>query len=255
MSTTPAIELDARDGVALGGTFSAEAVRAARRLGACVAAGAISGLLVGGVGGRLAMALLALTSPGAHGVTSDDGFEVGTFTLAGTLNLLLIGSLLGAVGGGIYAVLRRLRLGRRWFDVSALAVGPGIVVGSMLVHTSGVDFHVLQPAWLAISLFVAIPAMYGALVATAAERWVASETFLFRLPAPLAIAPALILLPLLPFAVLLVAAWLTLYALRHTERGESVLRHPGAAFAARMALAVVFVAGSVALVRDVLALT
>ena len=38
-------------------------------------AGALLGLLVGGVGSRLAMLLLARLNPEATGVISDDGFE------------------------------------------------------------------------------------------------------------------------------------------------------------------------------------
>lgn len=255
MSTTPAIGLEVPDGVVPSDTFAHEAVAAARRLGACVAAGAMTGLLVGGVGGRLAMALLARTSPAANGLTSDDGFEIGTFTLAGTLNLLALGVLLGAAGGGFYALLRGLCLGHRWFDIAALAVGPGVVVGSVLVHTDGVDFRVLRPAWLAIALFVAIPALYGGMIAVVAERWLASEAVRSRLPAAVAIAPVLMILPLVPFAALLVAVWLVHYALRQTEGGRSALAHPVAAFVGRTALAVVFVVSGVALVRDILVLT
>ena len=46
-----------------------------------VAAGAIAGLLVGGIGGRLAMLLLRLTSPDSViGMRSDDNFEIGVLT-------------------------------------------------------------------------------------------------------------------------------------------------------------------------------
>ena len=51
------------------------AERALRRLSAITLAGALLGLLVGGVGGRLAMMLLARLNPDATGVTSDDGFR------------------------------------------------------------------------------------------------------------------------------------------------------------------------------------
>ena len=45
------------------------------------AAGAIAGLLIGGIGGRLAMLLLRLTSDEiVLGLTSDDGFEIGVVT-------------------------------------------------------------------------------------------------------------------------------------------------------------------------------
>ncbi|MGH3334864.1 MAG: hypothetical protein ACRDOZ_03520 [Nocardioides sp.] len=45
----------------------------------------MSGALAVGVLGRLAMLLLAQLNPLATGVTSDDGFEIGQFTLSGSL--------------------------------------------------------------------------------------------------------------------------------------------------------------------------
>lgn len=93
------------------------ATAAARRLAAITAAGVVLGVLVGGVGGRLAMMLLAATNPGMGGLTSDDGFMIGRFTLLGSLNLLLANAWLG-IGlfmliPGVYAVLLML-LAERW---------------------------------------------------------------------------------------------------------------------------------------------
>src|SRR4051794_32890042 len=79
------------------------------------AAGAVAGLLVGGIGGRLAMLLLRLTSPeSVLGLTSDDGFEIGVVSLR-TFRLLLATTGVGAAAGALYAGLRgmlpaRLRL-------------------------------------------------------------------------------------------------------------------------------------------------
>lgn len=43
--------------------------------------GLVTGLLIGGVGGRLAMFVLRLTSSETlHGLETDDGFIVGSFT-------------------------------------------------------------------------------------------------------------------------------------------------------------------------------
>ena len=140
------------------------------RLVVIVIVGALLGLLVGGVGGRLAMMLLAILTPEATGLTSDDGFVMGQFTASGTLSLLAAGTFLGAVGGVLYALLRGLMIGPRWFQVLSIGVGPAVVVGSMLVQTDGVDFRLLQPAWLAIGLFVAIPGVYAALLTLVAER-------------------------------------------------------------------------------------
>ena len=50
-----------------------------------VVAGISTGVVVVGVGSRLAMFVLRLTSPdNAHGVVNDDGFVIGQVTLSGT---------------------------------------------------------------------------------------------------------------------------------------------------------------------------
>jgi len=130
-----------------------QAERALRSLAAISVAGALAGVLVGGIGGRLAMMLLARLNPQVTGLTSDDGFIMGRFTVGNTLSLLAVGFGLGLFGAAVYAVLRGLMIGPRWFQVLSISVGPAVVVGEMLVHTDGVDFTLLEPAGLAIALF------------------------------------------------------------------------------------------------------
>lgn len=63
------------------------------RLRLLIVAGITTGVLVVGVGSRLAMFALRLTSPEhVRGITSDDGFVIGRFTLSGTYNLLALGA-------------------------------------------------------------------------------------------------------------------------------------------------------------------
>lgn len=141
-----------------------------RRAALVLLVGALVGLIVGGIGGRLAMMLIANLNPEATGQLSDDGFEMGRFTVPGTLNLLAATATLGMLGAAIYGALRPLRWGPRWFQFAAVTIGPAVVVGSMLVH-DGVDFTFLTPVWLSIALFVAIPGVYGALLWLVTERW------------------------------------------------------------------------------------
>lgn len=66
------------------------------RLWVLIVAGVPIGVVVAGVGSRLAMLVLRLTSPDTVvGATSDDGFEIGRFTLGGTKNLLGLGAMVG----------------------------------------------------------------------------------------------------------------------------------------------------------------
>ena len=87
--------------------------RALRRLSGPTWAGALLGLLIGGVGSRLALMLLAKLNPQTIGVSSDDDFTMGQLSIQ-TLNLLAISTLIGVLGGGIYFVLRGLMIGPRW---------------------------------------------------------------------------------------------------------------------------------------------
>lgn len=129
---------------------------------ATLLAGIWLGVLIGGIGGRLAMLLLRVLSPDhVRGVTSDDGFLIGQVTLSGTYDLLLVGGAFGIVGAVGYRLVDRWLIGPGWFRRLTAALGAGAVIGSMLVHTDGVDFVLLDPLWLAIALFVLIPALFG----------------------------------------------------------------------------------------------
>jgi hypothetical protein len=227
------------------------AVEALRRLAAITAASAVLGLLIGGVFNRLAMMLLAALNPAATGVESDDGFVIGRFTAAGTLNLLLAGTLIGVVGGGVYAAVRGLMIGPRWFRVASVSAGAAVVVGSMIVHADGVDFTALRPAALAVGLFVAIPGLFAAALTGLAGRWARPDgPFLRGRPLP-ALLPLALWLPLLPLFALLAAGWLVREYARGNARLRPALAHPSAAWAARAGLAAAFVVALLDLAGDV----
>src|SRR5829696_4411584 len=134
-------------------------------------AGIPTGVLVAGVGSRLAMLLLRLTSDeSVNGLESDDGFTIGEVTLSGTYNLLMLGATVGVIGAGAYRMVRPWLIGPNWLRRVTVALGAGAVVGSMLIHADGVDFRALTPTWLAIGLFVALPATFALAVAVAVDR-------------------------------------------------------------------------------------
>jgi hypothetical protein len=231
-------------------SWRASAELSARRLAALTAVGGLLGLLVGGVGGRLAMMLLARLNTEATGVTSDDDFTIGQFTVANTLNLLLLGTLLGVVGAGIYSLLRGLRIGPRWFEVLTVAVGPAVVMGALIVHTDGVDFRLLEPTWLAIGLFVAIPGVYAALLTLLGEHVLGQNGWWARAPKLLAVAPLILWVPLFPLAALLAATWAAREGLRGTKTGAKALDHPALRWGGRLGLAVIFAIGLLDLGKD-----
>jgi ABC-type amino acid transport system permease subunit len=178
-------------------------LRAALRHAAIgVAAGAVTGLVVGGILGRIAMLILRLTT-GDHitGVVSDDGFVMGRVTLGGSLQLAAAYTVIGVVLGLLYALARRFlpRLGRvvAWSAVTA-ALG-----GASFVHADGVDYALLEPLWLAVAFFVALPALAGLCVAWLVERIEARQASFGRRHAVVGLASLLLIGPAVVGALLL----------------------------------------------------
>lgn len=249
MTTLPAKETKSR------WPTSGEVDEAVRRFAVATAAGAVSGLLVGGVGGRLAMMLLARLSPETAGITSDDGFVIGQLTLSGTVNLLVVATVIGVLGAGIYVVLRNLMIGPRWFQILSISLGPGVVVGAMLVHTDGVDFTFLRPTWLAVALFVAIPALYAALLTLLCERWLNPDSRLLRARGRVLFPPLILWLPLAPVPVALALAWSLVVLARRRPSTRAIVEHPAIPWLARLALTGVFAMFVIELVGDISVLT
>ena len=233
--------------------WSPTLARTARTLAATTVAGLAVGFAVGGVGGRLAMRALFLTSdPAVRGVTSDDGFAIGRFDLVATLNLVALGTLIGVIGAFVYLAVRPFLIGPRWFQITTCALGAGAVVGSMLVHTDGVDFTLLGPRWFAIALFVALPALFGALAAPAVE-WATRDDGWFQTASPrLALLP-LVVLVIPPLFLIPVVAGLVVAVRGLAQRAPALAdlaRHPATLWSARAVWLAVAVAGLGSLVRD-----
>jgi hypothetical protein len=229
--------------------------QAGRRLAVATSAGALSGLLVGGIGGRLAMMLLARLAPETAGIRSDDDFVIGQFTLAGTLNLLVLGTVLGVLGGGVYLVLRSLMIGPRWFQILSISLGSAVTIGSMLVHADGVDFVLLRPAWQAIALFVAIPGGYAALLTVLCERWLHHDAGFPKARRVVAFAPLILWLPFAPVLVVGVLGWVVVESQRQHDATRALMEHPLTPWVARLGLAVVFGLFLVNLIGDIAVLT
>jgi hypothetical protein len=155
-------------------TGRALASTVAEQLRVLIVAGISVGALVAGLGSRLAMLALRLTSPDTViGVQSDDDFTIGRFTLSGTYNLLLLGAVVGILGVVVYQCVSPWLIGPRWFRRFTIAAAAGAVVGSMLIHSDGIDFRLLTPKWFAIALFILLPALFAAAIGVSVD-WVSS---------------------------------------------------------------------------------
>ncbi|MEO7428252.1 MAG: hypothetical protein ABIY48_02610 [Acidimicrobiales bacterium] len=220
-------------------------------------AGLTVGVLVGGVGSRLAMLLLRVTSADSvHGLISDDGFFIGRVTIGGSYNLLLLGAMFGVIGAAAYGLVAPWLIGPTWFQDLTASLGAGAVVGGMLIHATGVDFTVLTPHALAVALFIAIPALFGALIGPARRRFARPHTWaaagrrrwLVPLLAAACFPPSLIVIAMV-FLVLL--AWTPGREARLSERVHAKV---AARTAVQGAWLLVAVLGLAALVDDLQAI-
>jgi len=172
------------------------------------AAGGLGGLLVGGIGGRLAMFLLRLTSDeSVRGIDSDDGFTIGRFDLVDTIGLLAVTTVMGTVVG-LICVFGRPFFPRRGMPM-AWAFAGAITGGAILIHKDGIDFVVLEPNWLAVALFMAIPAAGAGLIAWFIEVfprfwW---DSRMATAAAALVLLPSLIFFPLAIAALIVGSCW------------------------------------------------
>ena len=133
------------------------------------AVGAAAGLVWGGIGGRIAMRVVLLTSDEhVRGLTSDDGFEIGTFSGA-TIVLLILTTIVGGMAGFVVGIIRMVASGPTWVVAVGTSLAAASIAGSIIVHTDGVDFRLLDPLWLAVGLFVLIPGLWGATVVFVTE--------------------------------------------------------------------------------------
>lgn len=149
----------------------AAAADAVRTVIAAIVGGALSGFVIGGLLGRLAMRLMAATSPEiAQGRLTDDAARVGQITLTGSMALAVALSVGGAFVGLAYLVVRRGLQPSRRARIAGFALFCAMFGGASFVHDHpSFDYTILQPAWLAVALFIAIPGLAGAAIAGAVE--------------------------------------------------------------------------------------
>jgi hypothetical protein len=239
--------------------YTARGSRAAgaRPIAVAGTAGLAAGALVGGLGGRVAMLVLRLTSdPSLRGLDTDDGFTIGIVS-ASTLFLVALTAVLGVLGGLAY-LLARMYLPPAW-QAPAFGSLAALVGGTLIIRPGGIDFTLLDPLWLAMALFVSIPAAFGVVVAWLVERWLADPTAFAGRPAVVAGA----LVALLPFvflglrgSIVLAVVALAVVALALVARelarsvGRVLVTGP-AVWIGRGVLVAIGVAGAVSLVGDV----
>ena len=134
---------------------------AARRLGLALLAGAVAGLVILGIGGRLAMWIIALAAGQAP-----------RFSVGGSMTVVWLGALFGAPGGAIALALRR-SVAWRPLARGAVLGGLGLAVALVVV---GRQFEgpVTTPPVLFVVLgsFAVMFLAYGVVLTLVVARWV-----------------------------------------------------------------------------------
>jgi hypothetical protein len=150
------------------------AQEAYRALGRASAAGVITGVLVGGIGGRIVMRVSAIAAD-SDGLITEGGNRVGDITVGGTIALVVF----GGVFSGVFGVFGLLAV-RPWLPHSLplrallLAVIFPLMIGATVISSENPDFVVLDPPELNFAMFVGLFVAFGAVVAVAEElvdRW------------------------------------------------------------------------------------
>jgi len=121
----------------------------------------ISGTLVLGLGGRLVMFLSRLLHPEAIGRFTENGNEVGVFTVEGTIGLMLFGGVAsGLIAAPVWVVMKP------WIPVRWAVVGLGAVAigGFQLVSSDNRDFDILEGPAVDIVLLLALVFTFGAVL-------------------------------------------------------------------------------------------
>lgn len=135
-----------------------------------LAAGAIAGLLVIGVGSRIAMRIIFLADESTDGVLTSDQFIVGQITVD-TLNLLALGTFIGVFIAPLYLGMRRWIPAPKSLRGVGFGYGALVTGGMLLINDESVDFRIFEPAVLGIGLFAALFVLGGVVLSALMDRF------------------------------------------------------------------------------------
>jgi hypothetical protein len=189
-------------------------------------AGALSGLVVGGLGGRLAMRIAAIVAgPVMVGETTENGNRVGDITVEGTVALIIIGGVFaGIVGGLAYEVVRPwfVTFGRWRGLVFGLVLL--VAIGSVVINPDNIDFRRFGSPALNTFLFAVLFILFGVVLAPIEERLRRAVPDLPVRPHGIGttIAEAAVILALLPAGLLAASAVVELVSLARGPIDASV---------------------------------
>lgn len=142
-----------------------------RHFGIASIAGLVSGFLVAGILGRLAMRVSgAMARPELAGVTTENGNRVGEITVGGTLAIaIFVGIFAGLAGGIFYAAAEPWLRSRQWKGV-IFGAGLLVAVGFTFIDPRNFDFQRFGSAPVNVAMFAGIFIAFGAVIAYVYDR-------------------------------------------------------------------------------------
>lgn len=169
-----------------------------------VVTGTATGVLVTGAGGRLAMRLLAATSPQSTGRITEAQEVIGRISPEGTLAYLIFGALPFAFASAVLYLLVAPWLPRGRAAGPCFGVVLLITVAPFVdpLRADNIDFDRVGPGWLSVLVFAALALLQGAALAAIGGRVSRSLPLLSRRTAA-AGAPLLLAVVLVPVGVVL----------------------------------------------------
>ncbi len=151
----------------------APAFHVGRRIGIAGLASLIGGVLVLGVGGRLAMrlsgAMAILNDPSTRLRLTGDGFRIGVISIDGSLSLVIFGGVFGSIIAAGYWALFKSHLTRRrgllYAGAAAAAIG-----GNQFVKAENIDFVILHPIAMNVVMYPMLSALAGVAIVVIDRR-------------------------------------------------------------------------------------
>jgi hypothetical protein len=125
-------------------------------------AGALGGILVLGIGGRLVMLASRFLHPEAAGRFTENGNRIGEFTIDGTIALIVFGGLFGGlVAGAVWVLVKE------WVPDSPAMVGisAAAIGGFALTEADNPDFVILTGPAIDLILLLLLLFLFGVFLA------------------------------------------------------------------------------------------
>ncbi|MBT8217099.1 MAG: hypothetical protein KJO17_09655 [Acidimicrobiia bacterium] len=129
-------------------------------------AGVGTGILVGGLGGRVAMRISAIVAPDyVAGALTEGGNRVGDITIGGTLALVIfVGIFGGALGAVAYVIVEPwLAVAGRWRDAAFAVIITAVAAPGTLTADNS-DFFILRHQEINVAMFFGLFVAFGLLL-------------------------------------------------------------------------------------------